>query len=724
MSRLATMWSVASALGLAVLGAAAFLNAALADAPPDPTLLPLYSRYSSVRAYQRGGAAEQTAFDAERNRIPGAADDAVEIQDLADGTRQVTIRFEIVEVQEEVYPGKFVLFWVYAPMGSAMSSPARLPSPTIRVEEGDHVRIVLYNTHYFPHTIHFHGLSVPADMDGTPDFSQPAVEPGKKFVYEFLAKYPGTYWYHCHVDPSVHAVMGLSGMLIVEPKRPDNHFARVVVGAGRIVPMAKATAEQYQGEYSLVYQDVDERLNRIALAYSDPREVEMRMHRDYDSSQRKPDIFLLNGRSFPYTLLDTPILVKSGEVTKLRILNAGGRTIAFHTHGHHPIVTALDGDPLPPGLQYSRDTFEVAPAQRIDLDLRTGEDGRYAAGPGVWMVHDHVPAAEVNGGIDGGDMTAIVYEGFMGANGLPRVAGNLEMMFHPDFYRGKMPMFDPRLFGTDAANYDKGWPQAPLGGAFDYPKRQDTSENLPNLALIDAHRHQVAATACKDRPRSAQTITIKAGRAYARPGEVFAFSPRVVHVERCAAVTVILENTDEIRHDFMIPGLDPMVTINFVGPAEEQTTFVTPDADVTLIYHCHVSTHERHGMLGYLIVGKGSELAPGQAEGIVPAERLEALLAADVQGSVAPTGAAEPAAPAAPPKIVTGTGIVVSTIPRSRQLIVNGDEIPGYMAAMIMGYTVATPSLLDGLNPQDRVSFTIDAQSNTITDIEVLQRAQ
>ena len=711
-----------------VLAALAFASLACADAPPDPNLLPLYSRYSSVHAYQNGGAEGQSAFDAERNRIPGAADDAVAIEDLADGTRQVTIRFEIIEVQEEVYPGKFVLFWVYAPVGSAMSSPARMPSPTIRVQEGDHVRIELYNTHYFPHTIHFHGLSVPADMDGTPDFSQPAVEPGKKFVYEFTAKYPGTYWYHCHVDPSIHAMMGLAGMLIVEPKRPDNHFAPVVVGAGRIWPMAKGTAEDFQGEYSLVYQDVDERLNRIALAYTDPREVEMRMHRDYDSSQRKPDIFLLNGRSFPFTLLDSPILVKSNEVTRLRILNAGGQTIAFHTHGHHPVLIALDGDPLPPALQYSRDTFEIAPAQRIDLALHTGDDGRYAAGPGVWMVHDHTPSAEVNGGIDGGDMTAIVYDGFMQANGLPKVAGNLEMMFHPDFYRGKMPMFDPKIYGTDAANYDKGWPAAPLGGAFDYPHRQDSDDGLPNLALIDAHRHQVAATACKDRPRSAQTITIKAGRAYARPGEVFAFEPRIVHVERCAAVTIVLENTDEIRHDFMIPGLDPMVAINFIGPGRQQATFVTPDADVTLIYHCHVSTHERHGMLGYLVVGKGSALAPGQAEGIPAAESLDTLLAENEQGSgpgaAAPNQAAlaQPGAAAAAKSFI-GTGQVISTIPRSRQLIVNGDEIPGYMAAMVMGYLVVTPSLLEGLNPQDRVQFTIDGASNTITKIEVLQRA-
>ena len=60
-----------------------------------------------------------------------------------------------------------------------MTSPARLPSPTLRVEEGDHVAITLYNTHYLPHTIHLHGTSQPNNMDGVPHMTQHEVEPGK-----------------------------------------------------------------------------------------------------------------------------------------------------------------------------------------------------------------------------------------------------------------------------------------------------------------------------------------------------------------------------------------------------------------------------------------------------------------------------------------------------------------------------------------------------------------
>ena len=90
---------------------------------------------------------------------------------------EVEIHFEVDEIQEEVYPGKFETFWVFAPEGAGMCSPARVPSPTIRVEEGDHVQIYLHNTHYFPHTIHFHGTVHPNAMDGVPDITQAPVIP-------------------------------------------------------------------------------------------------------------------------------------------------------------------------------------------------------------------------------------------------------------------------------------------------------------------------------------------------------------------------------------------------------------------------------------------------------------------------------------------------------------------------------------------------------------------
>ena len=178
------------------------------------------------------------------SRIPGASELHLVLGlDLAGagGSGEITIRLEVIEVTEEVYPGEYVKFWVFAPEGRGMTSIARVPSPTIRVEEGDRVRIILLNTHYFPHTIHLHGTIHPNAMDGVPDITQAAVKPGESFSYEFTAKNPGTFFYHCHVQPDVHVLMGLVGMLIIEPNRPNNIFTHLVPASGRMPDPPKAT---------------------------------------------------------------------------------------------------------------------------------------------------------------------------------------------------------------------------------------------------------------------------------------------------------------------------------------------------------------------------------------------------------------------------------------------------------------------------------------------------
>jgi len=601
---------------------------------------------------------------------------------------EVEIHLEVDEIQEEVYPGKFETFWVFAPEGAGMCSPARLPSPTIRVEEGDHVRVVLHNTHYFPHTIHFHGTVHPNAMDGVPEITQAAVAPGRTFTYEFVARNPGTHWYHCHVQPDVHVLMGLVGMFIIEPNRPHNNFRHVIVGAGRIPDLARATAERYRREYSLVYMDIDDRLNAIPATDEGPREIEKAMHRDYDATQRRANIFLLNGRSFPLTLRDTPILVKAGEHVLLRVLNAGARTLSLHTHGHHPTLMAVDGTPLVAGARITRDVFTVSAAQRVDLDLYAGSDARTASGPGVWLMHDHTEQATTNNGINpGGDLTTIVYDGFMGPDGLPRVATSLKRFFDPDFYRGKVPVFDPGIFHTTAAEYagaatakDTGAPAKP------YPTRVETpGTDRASLEAQELAEHRVAAHSCSH-PRGRRHVVLKEGTHEAKSGGVYGFEPGVIHADRCEEVEIVLENSDAVRHSFMIPALEPMFMLEFTGPGTRVGRFVTPDEDVTLDFHCHVPTHEKMGMRGQLVVGKGG------------------------------TPKAETAATEG--ELYEGEGVIVSVDRRKSRVVLNHKEIPGFMAPMTnMSFLVTEPSLLSGLRPGETVRFTIDAEQRAVVKI-------
>ena len=199
--------------------------------------------------------------------------------------------------------------------------------------------------------------------------------------------------------------------------------------------------------------------------------------------------------------------------------------------------------------------------------------------------------------------------------------------------------------------------------------------------------HRIAATSCKE-PRGFRRISIKGGTKFARAGETFAFEPRVIRAGRCEEVEIVLENTDAVRHALMLPNLNPMFMLEFGGPQTRSLRFVTPDEDVTLEFHCHVPTHEEMGMLGELIVGKGGKPA---AE-VAVEERKQ--------------------------RLYEGVGIVIAALPRKSRLVVDHEEIKNFMAAMEMSYLVSRAALLRGLNPGDKIRFTIDAEKRAIVDIE------
>jgi Cu/Ag efflux protein CusF/plastocyanin len=179
---------------------------------------------------------------------------------------------------------------------------------------------------------------------------------------------------------------------------------------------------------------------------------------------------------------------------------------------------------------------------------------------------------------------------------------------------------------------------------------------------------------------------LREGSQAAGPGEVYGFEPRVIHAERCEEVEIVLENSDAVRHAFMIPGLDPMFALEFPGPGTRTARFVTPDADVTLDFHCHVPTHEKMGMRGELVVGKGG--APNGQTAAAAGERHE------------------------------GAGVIVSVDPRKGRLVLDHGEIPGFMAPMRhMSFLVADPALLAGLRPGQHVRFTVDAEQLAIVGI-------
>ena len=94
-----------------------------------------------------------------------------------------------------------------------------IPSPTLRLREGDEVTIKVTNTLSVPSSIHWHGIILPYQMDGVPGLSFKGIMPGETFVYKFTLQQSGTYWYHSH--SGFQEMTGMYGALIIEPREQD-----------------------------------------------------------------------------------------------------------------------------------------------------------------------------------------------------------------------------------------------------------------------------------------------------------------------------------------------------------------------------------------------------------------------------------------------------------------------------------------------------------------------
>jgi plastocyanin len=365
---------------------------------------------------------------------------------------EIHIRLEVFELngaspdldvpvtQYSIAPGVTPGLWVFAPKSAGMSTEnfesllaqpgLRLPSPAIRVEQGDKVIVTLENTHYMPHTIHFHGVDHPfmtangGGNDGVPVASEKPVMPGKQRSYEMQPRQTGTMFYHCHVEVQAHVLMGLNGLFVVEENRPNNWVQTFNIGDGFVRHSSVAVKEKYDREYDLHYLDLDKELGEKIQQSNDPRIVTQLINRDYNISQADFEYYTLNGRSFPYTARDSLIVTAPDELVKLRVVNGGSEGVALHTHGHKVTITHYDGVEHPKPSRITRDVVWIASAQRVDLELSTENDGLHSYGEGVWLLHDHQErGVTTNGFGPGGNVSAIVYERYLQDDGWPMTFG-------------------------------------------------------------------------------------------------------------------------------------------------------------------------------------------------------------------------------------------------------------------------------------------------------------
>jgi FtsP/CotA-like multicopper oxidase with cupredoxin domain len=136
----------------------------------------------------------------------------VEAADTNPDPRIVEIALEARIAPLEIAPGMRTDVWTYN---------GGLPGPLIRARRGD--RLIVHFTNRLPEasTVHWHGVQVPIEMDGVPGASQPPVEPGGSFTYDFVVPDAGLFWYHPHVMSAAQVGFGLYGpLLVADPDDP------------------------------------------------------------------------------------------------------------------------------------------------------------------------------------------------------------------------------------------------------------------------------------------------------------------------------------------------------------------------------------------------------------------------------------------------------------------------------------------------------------------------
>jgi CopA family copper-resistance protein len=259
----------------------------------------------------------------------------------------------------------------------------QLPGPLLRWREGDLITLRVSNRLSAPTSIHWHGMIVPADMDGVPGISFDGIAPRETYIYRFRVNQSGTYWYHSH--SRFQEQTGLYGPIIIEPRRGERHK----VERDHTVLLSDWT-------------DIDpEHINRVLKLKSDYFNFGRRTvgdflkdaHREgvreaiedrrmWGKMRMNPtDLADVSGYAYTYLMNGTTpagnwtALFQGGERVRLRFIN--GSSMSFfdvRIPGLKLIVVAADGQDVEP---VTVDEFRIGTAEVLDVIVEPKDDRAY-----------------------------------------------------------------------------------------------------------------------------------------------------------------------------------------------------------------------------------------------------------------------------------------------------------------------------------------------------------
>lgn len=266
---------------------------------------------------------------------------------------------------------------------TAMTINGSLPGPILRWREGDTVTLRVRNRLKEDTSIHWHGIILPANMDGVPGLSFHGIAPDGMYEYKFKVNQNGTYWYHSH--SGLQEQLGVYGALVIDAKEPEpfSYDRDYVVllsdwtdeNPTRVLAKLKKQSDYYNYHKRTVgdfINDVSE-MGWSAAVADRKMWAEMKMSpTDLADVSGYTYTYLMNGQAPDGNWTG---IFKPGEKIRLRFINASAMTyFDVRIPGLKMTVVAADGLHVKP---VSVDEFRIAVAETYDVIVEPDSEQAY-----------------------------------------------------------------------------------------------------------------------------------------------------------------------------------------------------------------------------------------------------------------------------------------------------------------------------------------------------------
>ncbi|WP_312342957.1 copper resistance system multicopper oxidase [Stutzerimonas nitrititolerans] len=266
---------------------------------------------------------------------------------------------------------------------TAMTINGSLPGPILRWREGDTVTLRVRNRLHEDTSIHWHGIILPANMDGVPGLSFHGIAPDGMYEYKFDVNQNGTYWYHSHSGLQEQA--GVYGALVIDAKDPEpfSYDRDYVVllsdwtdeNPDRVLAKLKKQSDYYNYHKRTVGDFIDDvsEMGWSAAIADRKMWAEMKMSpTDLADVSGYTYTYLMNGQAPDGNWTG---IFKPGEKIRLRFINAAAMTyFDVRIPGLKMTVVAADGQYVKP---VSVDEFRIAVAETYDVIVEPENEQAY-----------------------------------------------------------------------------------------------------------------------------------------------------------------------------------------------------------------------------------------------------------------------------------------------------------------------------------------------------------